>query len=165
MSDDLELRVAALERRLAELEQQPARVPLSSSDQLWALDEVKRQAEGSGKVVYAGVATLPHGDTYHWQNGGEVASLIEIDWTIFADTIAALGHPVRLMLLRHIVQGRRTVGELQQLEALGTTGQLYHHLRQLVSAGWLRADGRGRYAVPVERVVPLLVVISVAETR
>jgi hypothetical protein len=32
-------------------------------------------------------------------------------------------------------------------------------LRQLVSAGWLHA-ARGQYAVPGERVVPLLVILS-----
>jgi hypothetical protein len=55
---------------------------------------------------------------------------------------------------------RGTVAELRAHERLGTTGQLYHHLRQLVSAGWLRTTARGQYAVPGERVVPLLVALA-----
>jgi hypothetical protein len=39
---------------------------------------------------------------------------------------------------------------------------VYHHLRQLTSAGWLRSAARGRYVVPPERVVPLLTVVAAA---
>jgi hypothetical protein len=67
---------------------------------------------------------------------------------------------VRLVLVQAVLAGRRTVAELEALESLGTTGQLYHHLRQLVAAGWLQTAGRGRYAVPGDRVVPLLVVLA-----
>lgn len=61
---------------------------------------------------------------------------------------------LRLLLVRHILHGARTTGELAEIDGLGTTGQLYHHLRQLVGAGWLRSSARGQYAVPPERVVP-----------
>ena len=74
----------------------------------------------------------------------------------------ALGHPVRLLLLRQVLSGAGTVAELQERVELGTSGQLYHHLRQLVGARWLQVAARGRYAVPPERVVPLLVVLAAA---
>jgi len=45
---------------------------------------------------------------------------------------------------------------------LGTSGQVHHHVRQLVAAGWLRPTARGRYEVPVDRVVPLLVAWAAA---
>jgi hypothetical protein len=54
----------------------------------------------------------------------------------------------------------RTTAGLAAQEELGTSGQLYHHLRQLVSAGWLRSSGRGHYSVPGDRVIPLLVIIA-----
>jgi predicted transcriptional regulator len=50
--------------------------------------------------------------------------------------------------------------ELTGLPGVGTTGQIYHHLRQLTSAGWLRTTSRGQYAVTPERVVPLLAVLA-----
>ncbi|MCX4508639.1 hypothetical protein OG402_17600 [Streptomyces anulatus] len=52
--------------------------------------------------------------------------------------------------------------ELAALDEAGTTGQIYHHLRQLTGAGWLHAAGRGRYEIPPVRVVPLLVVLTAA---
>ena len=59
------------------------------------------------------------------------------DWEQTAESFAALGNAVRLRLLREILGGRRTAAELAELEGLGTTGQIYHHLRQLTGAGWL----------------------------
>ncbi len=76
--------------------------------------------------------------------------------------LAALGHPVRLRLLRAIVHGRRTKADLEQLEGLGTTGQLYHHLKTLEAAGWVRVLERGTYGVPGERVIPLLAILAAA---
>ena len=76
---------------------------------------------------------------------------------------AALGHPVRLRLLQQVLTGASTVHELTQIDGVGTSGQVYHHLRQLTSAGWLHAVGGGRHEVPVARVVPLLVLLLGAQ--
>jgi hypothetical protein len=75
-----------------------------------------------------------------------------------AAALNALAHPVRL-LLHEILLGVRTTAGLSEHERLGTSGQLYHHLRQLV---WLRSTARGQYSVPPERVVPLLTVLAAA---
>src|SRR5690606_18106539 len=84
--------------------------------------------------------------------------LLGADWTEEADVLVALGHPVRLRLLQRVLGGATTVAELVDTDGVGTSGQVYHHLRQLTAAGWLRALGGGRYEVPVARVVPLLAV-------
>ena len=44
----------------------------------------------------------------------------------------------------------------------GTSGQIYHHIRTLTAAGWLRSSGRGQVQVPSDRVVPLLVALATA---
>ena len=79
--------------------------------------------------------------------------------------LAALSHPVRLRLLQHVLNGSATTAELAEDDSLGTTGQLHHHLRALVAAGWLTSTGRGRWSIPGPRVIPLLVVIVAATTR
>jgi hypothetical protein len=58
-----------------------------------------------------------------------------------------------------VLSGVATAAELVQVDGVGTSGQVYHHLRQLVAVGWLRSAGGGRYEVPVGRVVPLLTTI------
>lgn len=155
-------RVARLEERVARLERpRPAPADRPDADEtFWALHGLKDRAADPGAVLFTGSVTLPSGEHYEWQQGHPVDDLLADDWSQAADTLTALAHPVRLLLLREILQGARTTAELAAHERLGTTGQLYHHLRQLVAAGWLRTTARGRYGVPGERVVPLLTVLA-----
>ncbi|MFE7778268.1 ArsR/SmtB family transcription factor [Streptomyces sp. NPDC057445] len=166
---ELEERVAELERRTAALERAGAAgsaSPTVGEADFWALEGLKQQLAGAGAddggVLFTGAVRLPTGERYEWQIGAGTEDLLEDDWSGAADTFAALGHPVRLRLLREIIGGRRTAAALSELEDLGTTGQIYHHLRQLTAAGWLHTTGRGRYEVPGIRVVPLLVVLTAA---
>ncbi|GAB2566975.1 helix-turn-helix domain-containing protein [Kribbella endophytica] len=91
------------------------------------------------------------------------ADILETDWTSRASTLAALGHPVRLTLLREILNGRTTVSALSEVEGLGTSGQIYHHLRQLTAEGWLHTPSRGVFAVPPTRVVALRAILVALE--
>ncbi|WP_128435388.1 ArsR/SmtB family transcription factor [Streptomyces cyaneus] len=163
---DLEQRVADLERRLAALEAAGRTAPRVGDGDFWALETLKEQMSEAGAVdggvLFTGAVRLPTEEQYAWQHTAFVEDLLDDDWPEAADVFAALGHPVRLRLLREIIGGRRTAAELAELEEIGTTGQIYHHLRQLTAAGWLHTTGRGRYEVPPGRVVPLLVALSAA---
>ncbi|MEF9904944.1 ArsR/SmtB family transcription factor [Streptomyces sp. P9-A2] len=166
---ELEERVADLERRLAALETaETARrgAPRPGEGDFWALEGLKNQLTElravDGGVLFTGAVRLPTGEQYEWQHGALTPGLLNDDWQDAAEAFAALGHPVRLRLLREILGGRRTAAELAELDGVGTTGQIYHHLRQLTGAGWLHTTGRGRHEVPAGRVVPLLVLLSAA---
>jgi DNA-binding transcriptional ArsR family regulator len=170
----LEERVAELERRVAALAGDGSArrgEPVLGRDTLWALkglnarlaDEAETgENAGAGQVLYVGSVRLPTDERFEWQLGHDVGALLDADWSDAAESLAALGHPVRARLLREILGGRRAVAELAALEGLGTTGQIYHHLRQLTGTGWLHTTSRGRYEVRPERVVPLLVVLAAA---
>ncbi|WP_330288935.1 ArsR/SmtB family transcription factor [Streptomyces sp. NBC_00576] len=150
-------RVATLEERVARLELGPNVPP---NDVFWALEGLRQRLTGDGQVLFAGALDLPTGEHYEWQQGTPAEELLEANWADHATPYAALGHPVRLTLLRAVLRGTRSAAELQETAGLNTTGQLYHHLKQLTAAGWLRAEGRGHYQVPAGRVVPLLVLLS-----
>jgi hypothetical protein len=85
------------------------------------------------------------------------------DWASRASSLAALGNPVRLTLLREILHGQTTVSSLSEVQGLGTSGQIYHHLRQLTAEGWLHSPSRGVFAVPPTRVVALLAILVALE--
>ncbi|MGD6755960.1 ArsR/SmtB family transcription factor [Streptomyces sp. BH105] len=163
---DLEERVSALERRVAELENVTPEAPAVGEGELWALDALKERhpvsQEADGAVLFTGAVRVPTGHRYEWQYGLLTETLFDEDWSEVAESFAALGNPVRLRLLREILGGLRTAAELAALKDIGTTGQIYHHLRQLTGAGWLHTPERGRYEVPVGRVVPLLAALTAA---
>ncbi len=167
--------MAELERRLAVLEERggdgvpagPSAVREADGGQFWALEGLKeRLAEGGvdgGGVLFTGAVRMPTGLRYEWQYGLTTDTVLDADWSAAAEAFAALGQAVRLRLLREILDGRDTVAALTELDGIGTTGQIYHHLRQLTAAGWLHAPSRGHYEVPGARVVPLLVMLAAAQ--
>ena len=164
MDSGLERRLAALEAAVAQLQGSPndaapamALMP-EDAERFWLLQELRRR-HPAGAIAFAGTASVGKGEVA-WQWGVESDRLLEQDWEGAAPALDALSHPVRLRLLQRVLNGVTTTAELSEDAALGTTGQLHHHLRALVAAGWLQSIGRGQWAVTPQRVVPLLVVIA-----
>ncbi|WP_330249846.1 winged helix-turn-helix domain-containing protein [Nocardia sp. NBC_00565] len=163
----LEERLAELERRLAALElardgNGPANG--SAAPEGWALRGLHEEFadERNGGVMFAGSGRLPSDEQFGWQVQFSTDDIVAYDWDDAAECLAALGSPVRLRILREIIRGSRTAAELTDLDEVGTSGQIYHHLRQLAATGWLHTVGRGRFEVPPNRVVPLLVALATA---
>jgi hypothetical protein len=128
----------------------------------WALAGLRTRAPAAegGAVLFAGVVRTPDGATWEWQEAHPAADLLDRSWEDAGAALEALASPVRMLLLREVLHGRNTAAELAELAEFGTSGQVYHHLRRLVAAGWLRSAARGRYVVPPERIVPLLTAIA-----
>lgn len=149
-------RVARLEERLVPRSAEPRET------RFWALEALRSSPGAGGRVVFAGVVDTPAGQRFEWQEEHEPAGLLGAEWASAAGALAALGHPVRLTLLQAVLGGRHTARELGELPGLGTSGQTYHHLRELQAAGWVRQARRNHYVVPGDRVVPLLVALAAA---
>ncbi len=160
---DLEARVAALEDALALLTRAPAPTTQDEALDLWLVDAVRARHPG-GAVAFGGTVAVGKGEVV-WQWGTDAELLREADWSSAAGVLDALAHPVRLRLLQRVLNGTVTTADLALDDAMGTTGQLHHHLRALVAAGWLQSVGRGTWTIPAPRVVPLLVVVSAGLAR
>jgi Helix-turn-helix domain len=162
-NESLHHRVEELERRVADLEDRGGSQPeagAADAGDFWALSELQRRMPDGGAILFTGDVTLGSGEHWSWQQGVGARSILESDWHAAFPALSALDHPVRLTILQAVMQGTTTVAELTEVEGLGTTGQVYHHLRALVAGGWLATSRRGHYAVPGHRVVPLLVIIT-----
>ncbi len=169
-----EAELADILRRLAALEaaagahagSQSEAAPISEGASIpeagtfWALEGLSRRHPGS--VMLVGEVTVPSGAPVQWQETRSAADVFDTDWTAMADSLAALAHPVRLRILRSVLDGVETAKELSEIDAMGSTGQVYHHLRHLTSTGWLRSNG-SHHQVPAERVVPLLGILIGAQ--
>ena len=160
--EELEERLRAVELRLGIGANKRPAVP--DPETFWVLDGLR--ARGGEGVVFAGDVHTAAGPVA-WQYGVPADALldtdeggVEGDVEGAAGRLAALGHPVRLRLLLAVLRGATGPAELAEEPGIGTSGQIYHHIRTLTAAGWLRASGRGQVQVPAERVVPLLVALA-----
>ncbi len=171
----LAARVAALEARLRGLERdaRPAgrRSPEVDSGSAergtaeWVVAglraRVRRPRSGAGgKVAFGGAVFLGYGAHYEWQGDREVAGLLAGDWEDAAVAFAALGHRVRLEIVRALLAGVHEVADLAKVPGMGTSGQLYHHLRQLQAGGWVRLQQRNRYVLVPDRAVAALILVG-----
>jgi DNA-binding transcriptional ArsR family regulator len=169
---DLATRVSDLERRLALLEDDGEPTPqrqIVDTDTFWALARLAERTgpefdrDGvAGSLLYAGRATTPGGGALIWQAEHPLPDVLAEGWEDAAVALAALGNPVRLEIVRRLLLGGETVQELQEIPGLGTSGQLYHHLRDLQAAGLVTQRRRGRYGVAADKVVPALIIIAAA---
>ena len=155
----------ALEQTLASLVAPSASraAEYGTDRQFWLVQELQDRYPAA-TVIFGGTADTGSGPVA-WQWGVPTEQLTEQDWEPAASVLDALSHPVRLRLLQRVLNGAATTAELAGDETLGTTGQLHHHLRALVAAGWLTSTGRGRWSIPTPRVIPLLVVVGAVTTR
>ena len=140
-------RLAALEERVAALE--AAGPGATTPDDLGE----------SGELGYQGTVRLD--GELAWTIRYSPAGVLELPPGGVAEVLAALGHPVRLALVRRLLTGSATAAELQAAAELSSTGQVYHHLRGLSAARVVEQDGRS-YRVPRTAVVPLLTAILAA---
>ncbi len=175
--DDLGPRLEALERRVDRLEQagaatgQAGGFPDPAVDRFWALDVLRRRTgapfedgDVAGSVAFAGVANAPGVGAAIWQEEHPLPALLAGSWADAAGVLSALGHPVRLELIRRLLAGAHTTQELSEIPDLGTSGQLYHHLRELQAAGLVVQRRRNDYGVPTDRVVLCLVLVAAAKS-
>lgn len=165
---DLELRVAALEQAVEAFQSHSTLDAASNTkltnDPLWALEGLRERTPEGGAVHYTGVIDLPTGGTVQWQYALPAVAVLEQDWSERAVVLNALGHPVRLQILRAVLHGTNTVAALVEALDTGTTGQMYHHLKELTATGWLISEQRAAYEVPAARIVPLLTILVAAGT-
>ena len=146
--------------------------PAVPADPFWLLDRLARntgsefeRGEVAGSVAYGGRVRAPGSGEIIWQLEHSVPDILDADLEAASAVLAALGHPLRLEILRRLLIGARTLSELQEIEGTGTSGQVHHHLRELRSVGLVVSQRRNDYAIPADRVVPLLVIVAAALGR
>lgn len=168
---ELEQRVRALEDERATHTSGPAESVLDAA-RWWLLEHLAGNTgpgftrDGvSGSVAYGGRVSAPGTGELVWQLEHGVPDVLDADLGAASAILGALSHPVRLEILRRLMLGAHTLGELQELAGTGTSGQIHHHLRELRAAGLIVQPRRSHYAIPAERVVPCLVIIAAALGR
>lgn len=151
----IEERLADLERRVGQLEGGTAPAPKAQTAHGLSLVE-QLHAQGGG-LTYAGAI----GELL-WIRQHDVEDVLGADPAPIATVLGSLGNPARLTLLTTLITGPRSSPELQDALGDSSTGQLYHHLRDLQAAGLIHQPRRGRYEIAAHTVVPLLTILAAA---
>ena len=173
---ELERRLAAIEARLAVLEEHvpketAATLPTGtkqvddSADTYWALTELSLRnntADNTGAVMFAGhVTTSEQEAMYQWTRPTDF--FLTSSWDDPMTRLTALAHPVRGTILRTLLDAPATAAQLAEKNVVTSTGTAYHHLNALMSAGWISKKPTGEFSIRVSRIVPLLTILACCE--
>nr|WP_282935819.1 ATP-binding protein [Paenibacillus sp. RC67] len=101
---------------------------------------------------------------YKWEaHEQHVSTLLAQDGEKLAKILSALGNKQRLDILRSVLKGPATGTDLVEQLHMGTTGQLYHHIKALLGSDLLVQEERGgEYSLPPHRVLPVLLLLAAA---
>jgi DNA-binding transcriptional ArsR family regulator len=168
---ELETQLAAVVARLVELEQRiPSRadhliasaLPRSASfaEQLVQRLEAARSSgeDVLGFVAYAGAVRAPEGELV-WDRERSASELLGLELEPVAHVLAALGHSVRLELMRLLLRGPQSSQQLQEALGLNSSGTLYYHIKELLAAGLVTQPSRNLYQVSAQRIIPFLAIL------
>ena len=160
--EELAGELSSLAARVARLEGAPAAAARPSSEValvrqlLSGLEADSEQAT----VVYAGAGPWDEGGVA-WQMGRSWSDVLALAGEA-GGALAALGNPTRIAIVAELLTGPVTTGELTRRLDQPSSGQLFHHLKELLAAGVIHQPVRGTYAVRRQHVLPLLAVLSAA---
>ena len=172
---ELERRLAAIEARLAVLEE---RIPEETTaaptgtkqvddtaDTYWTLTELSLRnntADNTGAVMFAGhVTTSEQEAMYQWTRPTDF--FLATSWDDPMTRLTALAHPVRGTILRTLLDAPATAAQLAEKNVVTSTGTAYHHLNALMSAGWISKKPTGEFSIRTSRIVPLLTILACCE--
>lgn len=130
-------------------------------DKSTVLIEMNNEEGERGGIFYSGQY---RGEKwrYRWEpQERRVDQLLDLDGDKVAKVLAALGHKQRLDILRSVLKEPLSGSELVERLNMGTTGQLYHHIKALLGADLLVQEERGgMYSLPSHRALPLLLLLA-----
>jgi ArsR family transcriptional regulator len=169
----LEEQVAVLWTRLAAVEKRISSAPSAGSSEalfqtrtpaLTRDQESQKTQPGmiQGTLNYAGSIQLAE-RPFRFQQTLAVQSLFEAPAELLATIFAALSSPHRVIILRTLCERPCTAQQLQEVLGMGSAGQLYHHLKELMAAGLITQRERSSaYTIEPAKVIPICAALMVA---
>ncbi len=116
---------------------------------------------GSATVVYAGAGPWEDG-IVAWQMAREWDDVGSAPAEGIARVLSALANATRIRIVAEVLRGPVTTGDLAERLDQPSSGQLFHHLKELLVARLIHQPVRGTYAIRRQHAVPLLAVLSAA---
>ncbi|HEX2034804.1 MAG TPA: helix-turn-helix domain-containing protein [Chloroflexota bacterium] len=114
-----------------------------------ASEEARRYPIGSVRLLAYFRLARPHQNEYARIAEDVTAgfdTLLKLPSEGIARSLAGLAHPVRLELYKALLTGAQDSAALMEAAGLNTSGQLYHHLREMEEVGLVVRRGRNLWA-------------------
>ncbi len=125
-----------------------------------ALAAEARERGLKGLISYSGSYNT-HDRGYLWNMERiDAEHLLQQDDEKVSTVLSALGNKQRLALLRAILDQPASANELVERLGMGTTGQVYHHLKALQAADLITQEERGKFVVRGHRVQGVLMLLA-----
>lgn len=166
----LEKQVAALQMRLSALEERlprstPGLPPLPSlpvlPERTADHEPLEERETLQGVLSCEGSVQFAEQDV-RWRQRLALQPIFAASPELLAQLFAALSSPHRVIILRTLCEGPRTSQQLQELLGMGSAGQLYHHLKELLAAGLILQRGRSAYTIEPAKVIPVCLALMMA---
>ncbi len=171
----LEQAVAHLSKRVAVLEEQegvektavslpPGEIDFALLDRLYGRKGSPYIADGvKGAIVYAAAYQSAEEKLVRWYAESAAPSVLAFNGQLLTQILMALGHPIRLQLVRLLLKEGATDRQTMQTAVnIQSSGQLYFHLNNLLEAGLVVQLRRGVYEVEFGKVAQLLALLTTA---
>lgn len=132
---------------------------------LYNLENTCEQNEQSGAITYLGVYESSGRQSTWIRNEVNTDGLLSlIENKIAEKVLNCIGNSDRLNILLSILKKPMTVAQLVEECGFNSTGQVYHHLKPLITADLIIEDakntGRGVYIVQPHRLQGIIMVLA-----
>jgi DNA gyrase subunit B len=91
-----------------------------------------------------------------------IPEIVQSEQEAMARILAALGNASRLAIVTELIAQPRSAPELQEKLNIPSTGQLYHHLKELLASGIISQPKRSHYEVSAHKLIPALTILATA---
>ncbi|MEM1558620.1 MAG: winged helix-turn-helix domain-containing protein [Candidatus Bathyarchaeia archaeon] len=116
-------------------------------DQIFeVLEKMLRDKPDAGLVFIGGVERRGGKIANSYFSSIELKDVVECPSRKIAKVVASLSNENRIRILQELLKGDKTSSELSSNLML-EGGQLYHHLKELMLAGYVEAKERGKYTL------------------
>jgi DNA gyrase subunit B len=117
-----------------------------------------------GALSYSGALQLAE-RPLRFQQTMTIQSILDAAPELLTPIFAALSSPHRVIILRTLCEGPCTAQHLQDVLGMNSSGQLYHHLKELQAAGLISQPERSSsYVIDPTKLIPICVALMAALT-
>ena len=126
-----------------------------------ALEKALEDKEEGSLFVHAGLIKRK-GEPHDWWNQNfTLEKVFEVSPKRIVKFISPLTNEQRVRILRLLLEGYNTVGDISKKTGL-KGGELYHHLKELIYSGYIKAESRGVYRLTAKGEIALIMISGMA---